>query len=540
MRLGGIRIRNAGWGIAIVVALLSVSALVIATTGASGLGKYFGRTVSEQSGVRAPRSGLDSLYESGEVDLPISDRDTTESVISISQDFEIEDLNVLVNVTHTWVRDLKIVLFAPNDTLGITLLNLFPGDSAVNMIDCWFDDEAPCSIVDTCAHPPFTGYWVPSDSDRSLSDYDGMSTLGEWSIQVIDQFLFDTGILESWAIEVNAPTDLSGTTRDAVTEAVISNVLVELLPTPLTSVSTLAGLYTFDRLNAGTYSLRFTKEYYDPLTIPDVVIDPSVSTVVNANLNPVASFFDFRSTLPPAEISDFDPAGDSLELNIRANVTITDLDVTVNITHTYIGDLDVLLVAPFDTVIRLVPIALNNCNNHGEDLRGCRFDDEAGEDFPGPAPNEWLGPMTGIWRPDGDLSEFDNQSVNGSWFLKVIDRCELDVGTIDSFTIHVTQSLPTPERPSGRPIPEELVFHGGFPNPFNPSTELRFELGRSERVALAIYDLQGRLVETLLDRKLSAGSHTAAFNANGLASGIYFARLSTADASRTQKIILLR
>ena len=79
-----------------------------------------------------------------------------------------------------------------------------------------------------------------------------------------------------------------------------------------------------------------------------------------------------------------------------------------------------------------------------------------------------------------------------------------------------------------------------YPNPFNPMATLEFSLPVTARAELAVYDVTGRLVQTLTDRVLSAGTYTQRFDASGLPSGVYFARLSAAGTHVTRKIVLLK
>ncbi|RJP74932.1 MAG: T9SS C-terminal target domain-containing protein [Candidatus Zixiibacteriota bacterium] len=78
------------------------------------------------------------------------------------------------------------------------------------------------------------------------------------------------------------------------------------------------------------------------------------------------------------------------------------------------------------------------------------------------------------------------------------------------------------------------------PNPFNPSTSLRYDLSAPGRIRLQVYDISGRLVSTLVDGHKSAGSHEITFDASSLPSGIYFARLQAGDFTQTQKLVLLK
>jgi len=90
------------------------------------------------------------------------------------------------------------------------------------------------------------------------------------------------------------------------------------------------------------------------------------------------------------------------------------------------------------------------------------------------------------------------------------------------------------------PIALPFKLEQNFPNPFNPSTRIKFSLRREGRVTLNIYDVSGRLVAKVLDRDLPAGDHEVGFQADGLVSGVYFYRLAAGDEVMTKKMILLR
>jgi photosystem II stability/assembly factor-like uncharacterized protein len=99
-------------------------------------------------------------------------------------------------------------------------------------------------------------------------------------------------------------------------------------------------------------------------------------------------------------------------------------------------------------------------------------------------------------------------------------------------------------------VPGEFVLFNNYPNPFNPSTTISFQLPATSFVSLKIYDVTGKEVETIFSGKLKAGIHQYKWNAKGLASGIsaggryasgvYFYRLQTETNSITKKMILLR
>ena len=79
-----------------------------------------------------------------------------------------------------------------------------------------------------------------------------------------------------------------------------------------------------------------------------------------------------------------------------------------------------------------------------------------------------------------------------------------------------------------------------YPNPFNPVTRIRYELPRSSFVALAVYDVRGRRVHTLVSSFKTAGTHVVAWDAVNVPSGVYLARLEADGFATVRKLILLK
>jgi hypothetical protein len=92
---------------------------------------------------------------------------------------------------------------------------------------------------------------------------------------------------------------------------------------------------------------------------------------------------------------------------------------------------------------------------------------------------------------------------------------------------------------SGAPAVVDVVrMSPPAPNPFNPTTEVRFELSERRHVTVSVIDATGRLVATLLDAPREAGPHRVRFDAGNLASGVYFARVEAEGASAVRKLVL--
>jgi hypothetical protein len=89
-------------------------------------------------------------------------------------------------------------------------------------------------------------------------------------------------------------------------------------------------------------------------------------------------------------------------------------------------------------------------------------------------------------------------------------------------------------------IPVQFVLHQNFPNPFNPSTKIKFELPSGVLIQLKIYDILGREVRVLVNKFLNAGIYEVEFDGSNVASGIYFYSLETGGFKDTKKMILTK
>jgi hypothetical protein len=88
--------------------------------------------------------------------------------------------------------------------------------------------------------------------------------------------------------------------------------------------------------------------------------------------------------------------------------------------------------------------------------------------------------------------------------------------------------------------PAGLRLYPAYPNPFNPATELVFDLSRAGTVSLRVFDLLGREVAVLAEGHFSSGRHAVEWNASAQSAGTYFAVLESGDTRAVQKLLLLR
>jgi hypothetical protein len=111
------------------------------------------------------------------------------------------------------------------------------------------------------------------------------------------------------------------------------------------------------------------------------------------------------------------------------------------------------------------------------------------------------------------------------------------------FYVHVDDvsvDVVTGVGPGDDPIPEVLALMPNFPNPFNPSTTLRFTVPQRADLVLTVYDLLGREVAKPAAGTFGPGTYSVVWDARGMASGAYVARLTGGGASATRMMVLAR
>ena len=97
----------------------------------------------------------------------------------------------------------------------------------------------------------------------------------------------------------------------------------------------------------------------------------------------------------------------------------------------------------------------------------------------------------------------------------------------------------------GETTPYTFALAQNYPNPFNPTTRIEFVLPKAMTAQLIVYDVLGRAVKTLFNEETHAGSHFVQWDGTnqgglGVASGVYFARLTAGDFEKTMKMMLMR
>jgi extracellular elastinolytic metalloproteinase len=199
--------------------------------------------------------------------------------------------------------------------------------------------------------------------------------------------------------------------------------------------------YTFDPSVAGEGLVNINYDVVDFCSgAPTVVVD-EINVTNNApeiitRGGGLVTFTDSQSTSPALAIPDNTPAGVTSTFTVTNSVVITDLNVDLNISHTYVGDITVSITSPNGTTVTIVdrpgvPASTFGC--FGDDILAT-FDDEAVS----PIETECAGTaptISGSIIPQNSLSVFDGENTSGIWEINVFDSAGGDTGTLNSWGI---------------------------------------------------------------------------------------------------------
>lgn len=246
---------------------------------------------------------------------------------------------------------------------------------------------------------------------------------------------------------------------------------------------------------------------------------------INYNVETICTQFTSGSNLG-IQITDNGKAfTQSHTINVSASKTIADVNIGVNISHDYIGDLEFAVVSPSGTEVKLK--YHRDCSDE-VDMLGL-YDDEAepyncldsAAGFSFRAQNEWL-------------SQFDGEDVAGNWTIHLGDFVAGDAGTLNSWFIEVCDTTETaldnPENPNKD---ENLVV---FPNPSYGEFILKMYNPSQSTIEIRVMDLNNRLVYQ--ENLVGLTNLERVLDLTQLKSGMYFLTVSNSEKSFAKKLIV--
>ncbi|MBX7103266.1 MAG: S8 family serine peptidase [Gemmataceae bacterium] len=378
-------------------------------------------------------------FNSTAVPVAIPDNTKVTSTVTVTGVIgTLTDVDVRLNITHTYDADVDIFLIAPDGTR--IELSTDNGGSGQNYVNTVFDDSAATSV--TTGTAPFTGTYKP---EGLLATLNGKSGNGVWTLEVTDDAGTDTGTLNSWSVTLKTFGEQSATT------AADGSFVFSALPPDGAHVLRLQSQPGFN-VTSGSASITVTPGTTAVANFGVLRRDSVYGRLFNdANANGIdnaepgltgwvvysdadnngildGSLVNPSSTNVPVTIPD--------NTKVTSTITtaglvgnITDINVSLDITHTYDADVDIFLIAPDGTRVEL------STDNGGSspNYKGTTFDDQAAVSIVG-----GLAPFTGAFIPEGSLATLNGKSPNGVWTLEVADDATTDTGTIDGWSLSIT------------------------------------------------------------------------------------------------------
>jgi len=335
-----------------------------------------------------------------------------------------------------------------------------------------------------------------------------------------------TDLLENTVVYLTAQesTPTGGIAGTAMLEGMAdhSEIKVTAYPGGSHAYTDAAGHYAIEALYAGNYTVEATKDEWSDEDVEGVAVGEGQQTTgVDMMLHPITMAELCES--PNLSIPDSSPAGVYDTMTLTDEFEITEVEIYVNIPHTYVGDLIVEITSPEGTTVRLH----NRTGGSANDLIGW-YDSELGVDGP------------------GSLVDFADESTVGEWELWVSDNAGADVGTVVDWCVQAMGAAPTGvDEGEHELIPAEYVLSGVRPNPFNPVTTVTYGVPAESRVSLKVYNVAGREVRVLVDDRIEAGYHTVTWDGrddrgNEVSSGVYFCRMEAEGHEASAKMVLLK
>ena len=297
----------------------------------------------------------------------------------------------------------------------------------------------------------------------------------------------------------------------------------------------LDGGLTFPILLASNTSNDGTESITVPNAIsPDVrVMVQAVGNIfyaVNSESFSIGSFetscTTYNSTDVPKQIPDMNTSGVTSIINIIDDFTVSDVNVNIDITHTWLWDLQVYLKSPSGTEVLIYD---RNCGSSGEQRQNINayFDDDA----TALVCDNVIPAVYGNTKPSNLLSAFNGMSSFGDWTLKVVDNALADFGDLNNWSIELCQTKQTAAIDDF--YFEELLT---YPNPFNDVFTISFKPLTSENIYITLYDLRGRII---LNKKFTNPntSFKQDLNLSSLTAGLYILNVRQGPANVSKKII---
>ena len=285
--------------------------------------------------------------------------------------------------------------------------------------------------------------------------------------------------------------------------------------------------------NNGSYSLTVPNT---PAPYCRIMIEPTNNNFFAINSQDFSIDYTITETcnvysstdpnLPITITDDTSTISETSTLNISDSGTITDVNLTVDITHNYPGDITMTLESPNNTETNILT-AYTPCQNEDTNIL-TTFDDDAGINFNcGIIGNDIV-----MRSPSSSLNSWINEDLNGQWILGIGDYGIGDIGILNSWSIEICYNQATPLNTNDYNFNSISVF----PNPNTGEFTITFDNKQSSNIYIDVFDIRGRQIFS--NKYLSTGNFNQKVNLKNAQSGMYVLRISDDTSILTKKIII--
>lgn len=208
-------------------------------------------------------------------------------------------------------------------------------------------------------------------------------------------------------------------------------------------------------------------------------------------------------------------------INVPGAGVITDVNVTINITHTWDDDMDIFLISPTGTMVELT----TDNGDDGDNFVNTVFDQQATTSIV-----DGTAPFTGSFIPEGNLNDLNGEDAAGDWTLRITDDAGADGGQLNSWTLEVCVEPPLSVG--------ENEFEGFsiFPNPNSGLFTIKLNSHSNSNINVEVYDVRGRSIfKNVYD---NTSEFNQSINLNTVQSGMYLVKVSDGERETIKKIII--
>jgi len=323
-----------------------------------------------------------------------------------------------LNTSDAVIDSVTVTIASTSEAAGETVLLTETAETTAD-----FRGTIPTSVVNS------SGVLQVADGDTVTVTYiDADDGLGGNNVVVQDTAALDCAPPVISSLQVGGITGTTATVSWNTNEPADGLVTYGETPPPTLTSAATDGLVTahtvalsgLDECTVYFYSVSSTDEVGNGATSDNSGSYHTFATGVN-------NIPEYPSTDTPRPIADNTTF--TSPIVVSDTETVLDVEVRLNITHTYDGDLDIFLIGPNGARVEL---STDN-GGTGENFNGTVFDDEATTAITAGTP-----PYAGRFRPEGSLATLDGLAANGTWSLEVTDDAGADVGQLSSWYLILT------------------------------------------------------------------------------------------------------